>query len=53
MLWMVTVVAGVVLVALMERKRIEPSAATKLKTASRKVDNSAAAVEVALKQLIV
>jgi len=37
----------------MERKRIEPSAATKLKTASRKVDNSAAAVEVALKQLIV
>ena len=53
MLWMVTVVAGVVLVALMERKRIERSAATKLKTASRKVDNSAAAVEVALKQLIV
>jgi hypothetical protein len=53
MLLMVTVAAAVVVVALTERNRFEPSAAAKLKAASRKVDNSAAAVEVALKQLVV
>jgi hypothetical protein len=49
---MVTVAAAVIVVALMDRNRIGPSAAAKLKAASRRVDNSAAAVEVALKQLI-
>ena len=53
MLLMVTVAAAVVVVALTDRNRIGPSAAAKLKAASRKVDTSAAAVEVALKQLIV
>ena len=53
MLLMFTVAAAVVVAALMDRHRIESSAAAKLKAASRKVDNSAAAVEVALKQLIV
>jgi hypothetical protein len=53
MLLMVTIAAAVVAVALMDRNRIELSAAAKLKAASRRVDNSAAAVEDALKQLIV
>ena len=49
---MVTVVAAVLAVALTNRNRFAPSAAARLKTASRKVDNSAAAVEVALKPLL-
>jgi hypothetical protein len=53
MLLMVTVAAAVVVAALMDRHRIEPSAGAKFKAASRKVDKSAAAVQVALKQLIV
>ena len=53
MLLMVSVAAAVVVAALMDRHRIETSAGAKLKAASRKVDNSAAAVEFALKQLIV
>jgi len=52
MLLMVTVAAAVLAVALTERHLFEPSAGTRLKAASRKVDNSAAAVEVALKPFL-
>ena len=52
MLLLVTVAAAVLAVALTERHLFEPSAGVRLKAASRKVDNSAAAVEVALKPLL-
>lgn len=50
MLLIVTVAAALVAVALTDRNRF--GTAAKLKAASRKVDNSAAAVEVALKPLL-
>ena len=45
MLLMVSVAAASDRCCTMDRHRIEPSAGAKLKAASRKVDNSAAAVE--------
>jgi hypothetical protein len=52
MLLMVTVAAAVLAVALTERHLFEPSGGARLKAASRKVENSAAAVEAALRPLL-